>query len=113
MQDDFLRDLHVRLTLAFARLGFDDYTWFSDADLEVMITEGEAEVAGLKTGLAEAERAVQTKEAQNQQPSEQQRKAVELKRAAVEAAEGQLRPYVDEQRRRVPAPPPVPVANDK
>jgi hypothetical protein len=102
LQDEFLRDLHVRLTLTFARLGFDDYTWFSDADLDVMITEGEAEVANLRTELAEAERAVQAKEAQNHQPSEQLKSAVATKRAAVKAAEDELRPYVEERTRRKP-----------
>jgi hypothetical protein len=32
LHDDFVKDLHLRLFTAFARLGFDDETWFVDAD---------------------------------------------------------------------------------
>ncbi len=101
LEEEFVRDLHVRLTVTFTRLGFDDYAWFSDADLGVMITAGEAEIAALRAGLAEAEQAVQAKEALNQQVPDQQKKAVETKRAAVKAADYALRPYLEERARRV------------
>jgi hypothetical protein len=100
LQDEFLRDLHVRMTVTFARLGFDDYRWFSDADLGVMITAGEAEAAALRTELAEAEQAVHAREALNQQPSDPQRKAVESRRAAVKKADDDLQPYLAERARR-------------
>jgi hypothetical protein len=104
LHEDFVKDLHLRLFVAFARLGFDDYAWFADADLAVMITAGESEVAGLKMALTEAERAVQAKEALNQQVPEAQKKAIETRRVAVQEAEQRLRPYQEEQARRQPLP---------
>ena len=41
---DFQRDLHTRLFQSFATLGFDDISWFSDADLTFVVEMGNAEI---------------------------------------------------------------------
>lgn len=102
LHDEFVKDLHLRIFVAFTRLGFDDYAWFADADLDVMITAGESEVAGLRTALTDAERAVQTREAGNQKVSDAHKKAVETYRTAVRDAEERLRPYSQERAHRQP-----------
>lgn len=100
MGQEFVRDLHVRLFNTFARLGFDDYQWFADPDLEILITDGEAELAELRTALAEAERAVQTKEANGDSIPKQLAENVEKRRVELEDANRQLKPYLDERARR-------------
>jgi hypothetical protein len=96
---EFLRDLHTRLLLTFTRLGFDDHQWFTDADLDVMITAGKGELAHLQGELAAAEQAVQAKEAAGSAVQPQQLAEIAKKKRAVEETEEQLQPYLEEQRR--------------
>jgi len=60
---EFARDLHARLFNSYARLGFDDHSWFADPDLEVLVTDGRLQVSAAETALAEAKRALQEKQA--------------------------------------------------
>jgi hypothetical protein len=46
---DFQRDLHTRVFQAFATLGFEDITWFSDADLNYLVEVGKAEIGVLQS----------------------------------------------------------------
>jgi hypothetical protein len=100
LQEEFLHDLHTRMFLTFARLGFDDYAWFADVDLSIMITEGEAEVASIQAEVSAAEQAVQAREANNQEVAEAARKTVESKRKALQKAQDALKPYLEERKRR-------------
>jgi hypothetical protein len=97
---DFLRDLHTRLLLTFTRLGFDDYEWYPDADLAVMISAGEAELHHLRAESTAAEQAIQQQEAANRTVAKAQKEALEKKRGAVVEAELKLRPFLDERGRR-------------
>lgn len=101
---EFARDLHVRIFNTVARLGFDDHRWFSDPDLDILITDGEQEVAELQAALAEAQRAVQTKQAIGDTVPKDMTEQVARREAALAEAKEQLAPYVEErERRKAPA----------
>lgn len=100
MHEAFLRDLHTRLVLTFTRLGFDDYAWYSDADLSMMITAGEAEVAHCQLELSNARRAIETREAASAMVAAKMQEEVQRKQTNVDAAQRALRPYVEERERR-------------
>ena len=97
---EFARDLHARVFNAIARLGFDDYGWFADPDLEIMITEGQKELAQLQTALAEARSAVQRKSASNDPVPDPLNNDVKKRESALKAAEDQLAPYLAERDKR-------------
>ena len=48
---DFQRDLHTRLFQSFATLGFDDTSWFSDADLNFVVEMGNAEIKAFQLDI--------------------------------------------------------------
>jgi hypothetical protein len=98
--DEFLRDLHVRLVLTFNRLGFDDYDWFSDADLEIAIAAGREDVLHCQSALQEVERAILQKEAENQSVAPQQRSEKNKKQQDVDEAVRRLQPYEAERTKR-------------
>jgi hypothetical protein len=100
---EFLRDLHTRVVLTFTRLGFDDHAWYSNADLDVMVSAGEAEVAHLKSDLVAAEQAIQQKLAANRPASKEQTEALDRKRTGLEEAEAKLKPYLEQRALRRPA----------
>ncbi|MFO0677068.1 MAG: hypothetical protein U0169_11055 [Polyangiaceae bacterium] len=97
---EFARDLHARVFNTVARLGFDDYGWFADPDLEIMITEGEKDLAQLKSALADAQSAVQRKAASGDAVPKPMSDEVQKRDAAVKTAEEQLAPYVAEREKR-------------
>lgn len=97
---EFARDLHVRVFNSVARLGFDDHAWFADPDLEVMITEGQKEIAQLGIALADAQRAVQTKEAAGENVAKGLVEQVEARTRDLREAEQQLAPYLAEKAKR-------------
>ena len=45
LNGEFARDLHLRIFRAFASLGFDDYSWFSTGDLDLLIAKGNQEIS--------------------------------------------------------------------
>ncbi len=45
LAEDFRRDLHRRILSAFAAMGFDDYGWFSNQDLDWLISVGRGEAS--------------------------------------------------------------------
>lgn len=49
LQIDFVRDLHLRIFRAFASLGFDDVSWFSTQDLELLVNKGREELLVAET----------------------------------------------------------------
>jgi hypothetical protein len=83
-----------------ARLGFDDHAWFADPDLDIMITEGQKELAQLGIALADAQRAAQAKEASGETVPKQMLEQVEAKAKEVKEAEEQLAPYLAEKAKR-------------
>ncbi len=48
---DFQRDLHTRLFQSFSTLGFDDISWFSDADLNFVVEMGNAEIKSFQLDI--------------------------------------------------------------
>jgi hypothetical protein len=44
LNKDFIRDLHLRVHQAFANMGFEDYQWLSDGDLELLVEKGNSEI---------------------------------------------------------------------
>lgn len=100
LRPEFLRDLHVRVFIMIARLGFDDHDWYPSADLEHMITVGKGEVARCQSNLAAARQVVQVKAAAGEQPKKEMVTAVERAEIAFRDAESALQPYLDEAARR-------------
>jgi hypothetical protein len=97
---EFARDLHVRVFNTVARLGFDDFSWYSDPDLEIMVTHGEGELAQLQLELSESERAAQALEANGQSRNSSMVEQIASKKIAVIRLESELAPYRAERDRR-------------
>lgn len=102
LDEEFIKDLHNRIFTAFARMGFDDYGWYSDADLHLVISIGEQEVASLNKELKDAHAAEEVAAAGN----ENQKKLLGLKTATenaqkkVDEKTEELAPYLAEMKRR-------------
>lgn len=95
----FIHDLHFRLFASYSRLGFDDHAWFPDPDLDLLISAGEAELAGLQKEASEAEVAYAQNEADGR-ASKPQQAGVEKKRESVAALQDRLAPYLAERETR-------------
>lgn len=54
LSEDFRRDLHTRVFGAFAQLGFDDDGWFSDGDLNWLVSAAETKEAKLQEEIQRA-----------------------------------------------------------
>ena len=101
LDPEFSRDLHVRLFNVFARLGFDDHRWLSDADLDVIINAGQQEHNALQQKALEAESAIHKQEAAGRPVPEKQRSDLAAARAKAESALAALAPYLGERARRI------------
>jgi hypothetical protein len=55
LAEDFRRDLHRRILSAFAAMGFDDYGWYSNQDLDWLIATGRKELSDLELRIKEKE----------------------------------------------------------
>lgn len=100
LSPDFVRDLHVRTTLSFQKLGFDDYSAYCDADLELIVNAGRKEINQREATALSARESLQNKQASGDAVSANQRTALEGTEADVEEAKGRLQPYLDELNRR-------------
>lgn len=100
---EFARDLHARLFMAFARLGFEDHEWLPSADLEMLINEGQAEVAARQTEVAAMVSAVQVGDATGAPVNDGVKKEVVTRKQALAKAEGELAPFVAERAARAAA----------
>lgn len=98
---DFVHDLHFRLFATYARLGFDDHTWFPDVDLAMLIAAGEKEVADLQGEIASAELAYREQESEGRAPAKQQLEQIEKKKQSLVALQSELAPYIAENQRRL------------
>ena len=89
---DFQRDLHTRLFQSFATLGFEDISWFADADLNFLVEMGKAEA---KVHQLEKERLQAAMQADGGKGNEM--KSIDNKIAALER---RIKPYQDELDKR-------------
>jgi hypothetical protein len=93
----FARDLHVRLFVAFASLGFDDHQWFSDEDLVWLVAKGREDLSRTEQELRSAQRARAEAEASGKQFSQ---KDLTQKMEVMKKIQRDLRPFEDEAERR-------------
>lgn len=100
LDQEFARDLHMRLLNTFARLGFDDHRWLSDEDLNVLITSGQQELNGATRAFLDAERAIQQQVADGKTPSGKQKEALESLRRKEGDVRDSLAPYLSEREAR-------------
>ncbi len=102
LNPEFARDLHLRLFKAFASLGFDDDAWWTDADLDLATKKGEALVASLGAAVKELEAELDVLNAAggSKKDLKQNDEQLKAKRAALASAEGELQPFIVEQRKR-------------
>lgn len=98
---DFIHDLHFRMFATYARLGFDDHTWFPDVDLAMLISAGEKEIADLQGEIASAELAYREQESEGRAPAKQQLEQIEKKKHSLIELKSELEPYRAENQRRV------------
>lgn len=97
---DFVRDLHSRLFRCFASLGFDDVRWMNDADLDLLASQCQTEIAAAEVFLGEKRRAAGNKLFSGQQLSPTVIPAAEKALADLRTKWG---PYIEElERRRKP-----------
>ena len=52
LTDDFRRALAIRITWAFGRIGFDDFTWYPTEDLRLIVEQAEGALAELRAAVA-------------------------------------------------------------
>jgi hypothetical protein len=111
LHGDFLRDLHVRFTLAFCRLGFDDDGWYSDSDLDLLLRAGEVEMSSLNRSLAETKESLSKKKLEMSESNnpgaggvkkaiEGLEKELKNQEEKMKDLEGKLAPLIREKERR-------------
>ena len=100
LHPDFIHDLHARIFMTYSRLGFDDYSWFPDVDLDFLITCGETEVNAINLKILEAKRSLLETEADKGESKPSQQKAVEPLEIKLAEAQRNLEPYIKEKAKR-------------
>jgi hypothetical protein len=102
LHDAFVRDLHSRIFNAFAELGFDDYRWFIDSDLALVVKQGQAEIAKLRADVLTAEASLARDEAETKDEKQLAGLRNNLKnlKETLAKREEALLPYSAEQERR-------------
>ena len=103
LHPDFAHDLHLRLFRAFASLGFDDYRWFPTADLQVLVTIADKDLASKKAELLEAQKKLAIGRSQGFH-NDDQKKALEKEESrlkeSLQTMADAAQPYRDELTRR-------------
>jgi len=95
---DFQRDLHTRVFQAFSMLGFEDVSWFSDADLNFLVKTGKEEAKGYQSDKERLRAAIQADGGKGNEMN-----AIDNKIAAIER---RIKPYQDElDKRKKPSSP--------
>jgi hypothetical protein len=97
LHPDFARDLHVRLFNTFANLGFDDHRWFSDQDLEWLVSQGSADLSAAEQVVNQLRALKASRLAEGKQFAESELANAEKKFVDLRA---QVVPYRDELTRR-------------
>jgi hypothetical protein len=102
LNDDFVRDLQIRVFRAFSSLGFDDYGWWSDGDLGALVARGDAEIAQLEAEIQGLQSRIQTGNmaGTNAREMKRTREELETKERALSKAREALRKYREEYERR-------------
>jgi hypothetical protein len=102
LSQDHRRHLHTSLFLAFGREGFDDFAWWPDDDLKIVIAAGSREVSEAKAAQAARLSNFQAASAEDMKEKKLSGMKQESAKAAkrVEEAEEELKPYLDEWQRR-------------
>lgn len=100
LEIDFLRELHLRLFLSFSRLGFDDYAWLPEADLDLLINAGQREINYLERSKSQAELAIETHRAAAHEVPKRDRQKPEEIQKQLEKVQSRLEPYLNERERR-------------
>lgn len=102
LEASFRRDLQVRLVQTFSRTGFDDHTWYSDADLRYLVGAGRTQLGILQKALGEATTKLEIARADQSKPQTIEGLETNLKgcRQEVEKFETTLRPYMQEMQNR-------------
>lgn len=98
LDHDFIRDLHTRLFRSVASLGFDDYGWLSDEDLEWVVNSGKAD---LLAAQAETQKCKVQEASQNAKGERFDDKALKAAVAKEDEIANAFRPYMDEHERRI------------
>jgi hypothetical protein len=99
----FARDLHQRLFRAFASLGFDDHSWYSTDDLQVLVALGVAARGALESAYQTANAAALTGASQAyNNPKEKQglESAAASAKKALDTLDAELAPLRAELNRR-------------
>ncbi len=101
---DFVRALPVRLFQATARVGFDEYGWYSTTDLQWLMLVVDGEVARLGADLAAKKVALATAQAAaNKGAADSAQKEVRKAEDALLKFTTKFQPYRDELKRRADA----------
>jgi len=93
---EFARDLHIRVFMAFASLGFSDESWLPDRDLDWLVQAGNREISEAEVEL---NKAMQEKASQEADGKTYRGETENLERR-VASLRSQVQPYVDEKSRR-------------
>ena len=81
-------------------MGFDDEAWFCDPDLDILVNEGQQQIAKAREEVLAAERAIQDKELRNETVSPKMREELARKQKSLATIEAELKTYSDEKTRR-------------
>jgi hypothetical protein len=106
---DFIRDLHLRIFRAFASLGFDDFGWFSDKDLNLAVSRGQADLAAAEAEVHGAQASMHAQEFANRPADEKRLGNAE---SSLNKIKKSLEPLLREQEKRKSksTAPPEPIA---
>lgn len=96
---DHRRDLHCRILSAFAREGYNDFTWWPSVDLQIMILAGRREIRAIEEKIATQTLLLHQLGAPAGDREKSQRSAIEtdLKSQHTKKADAEkvLQPYLD------------------
>jgi hypothetical protein len=93
LDNEFVRDLHVRIFRAFGSLGFDDDTWWSDEDLSYVMQRGDADEGSISSEIAQLRARITT--LQIAEGAQKEQKQVEASLAACEGKREKLRALLE------------------
>lgn len=83
LNEEFRRDLHLRIFRAFASLGFDDIGWYSDDDLTSLVKFADLDISKLQTEIAQQKAKSTLQEMRGTQHSAKQLQPVESRLSAL------------------------------
>ncbi len=93
LDDAFRRDLHLKILACVANLGFDDYGWLSDQDLQWLVEAGNADLFRRRADLADAKTKLTEIQASGEAKNE---KELKNRAANVINSEGEIREFEEE-----------------